>query len=129
MPIAFLKVVGHAAYDWKYESEPEPGLGGRTLPIPRDKTLGGTSSINAQICIRGHRRDYDRWSEAGLAGWSYAEVLPYFRRLESNWRGETPYHGGSGPISVSLMDYPDMLYGPLVAAAQAAGLPPNSTSK
>src|ERR1700677_3440725 len=66
MPIAFWKVVAHRASNWNYESEPEPGLNGRRLPIPRGKVLGGTSSINAQINIRGHRRDYDRWSEHGL---------------------------------------------------------------
>jgi choline dehydrogenase len=123
MPIAFLKVAAQGAYNWNYESEPEPGLNGRRLPIPRGKTLGGTSSINAQIYIRGHRRDYDRWSEQGLLGWSYAEVLPYFRRLENSWRGESLYHGVGGPISVTPMDYPDMLFEPLAQAAHAAGVP------
>ncbi|MET4170304.1 choline dehydrogenase [Bradyrhizobium sp. LA6.1] len=122
MPIAFLKVVADRASNWNFESEPEPGLNGRRLPIPRGKTLGGTSSINAQICIRGHRRDYDRWSEEGLTGWSYREVLPYFRRLENSWRGESTYHGVGGPISVSPMDYPDMLFEPLVKAAAASGI-------
>src|SRR5215470_11963247 len=125
MPIAFLKVVEHRASNWNFESEPEPGLNGRRLPIPRGKTLGGTSSINAQICIRGHRRDYDCWSEKGLTGWSYKEVLPYFRRLEDSWRGASAYHGVGGPISVTPMDYPDMLFEPLVEAAAAAGIPLN----
>jgi len=122
MPIAFLEVIAHRASNWNYESEPEPGLDGRRLPIPRGKTLGGTSSINAQICIRGHRRDYDFWSEQGLTGWSYAELLPYFKRLENHWRGATAHHGAGGPIQVSRMDHPDMLYEPLREAALAAGV-------
>ncbi|MBV8913443.1 MAG: GMC family oxidoreductase N-terminal domain-containing protein, partial [Acetobacteraceae bacterium] len=123
MPIAFLKVAEHRGFNWRYESEPEPGLNGRRLPIPRGKTLGGTSSINAMICIRGHRRDYDRWREQGLEGWGYDDLLPYFKRLETSWRGEGAFHGGSGPIKVSKVDLPDMLFEPLVAAAQAAGVP------
>jgi len=123
MPIAFIKVAEHRSYNWRYESEPEPGLNGRRLPIPRGKALGGTSSINAMICIRGHRRDYDRWREQGLEGWGYDDLLPYFKRLESSWRGEGPFHGGFGPIRVSPIDLPDMLFGPLVQAAQAAGIP------
>jgi choline dehydrogenase len=122
MPIAFLKAVARRKANWNYESEPEPGLNGRRLAIPRGKLLGGTSSINAQIAIRGHRRDYDRWSEQGLDGWSYAGVLPYFRRLENHWRGESAVHGAAGPISISRMDHPDMLYGPLREAAEAAGI-------
>lgn len=123
MPIAFLKVAHHRKYSWNYESEPEPGLNGRRLPIPRGRTLGGTSSVNAMICIRGHRRDYDLWRQRGLEGWGYADVLPYFRRLESSWRGEDAFHGGSGPVRVSRIDYPDMLFDPLVEAARRAGIP------
>jgi len=123
MPIAFVKVAADRASNWSYESEPEPGLNGRRFAIPRGKTLGGTSSINAQIYIRGHRRDYDRWSEGGLSGWSYADVFPYFKRLENSWRGASLYHGVGGPISVTPMDYPDMLFEPLVQAAEAAGVP------
>ncbi len=125
LPIAFLKVVASRTYNWKYESEPEPGMDNRRIPIPRGKALGGSSSINALICMRGHRRDYERLSEAGLEGWGYADVLPYFRRLETHWRGESLYHGGSGPIHVSPMDYPDMLFEPVREAALAAGIPHN----
>ena len=123
MPIAFIKVAEHKDYNWHYESEPEPGLDGRRLAIPRGKALGGTSSINAMICSRGHRRDYERWAEAGLDGWGYEDVLPYFKRLESSWRGETQFHGGSGPIRVSPIGGPDMLFEPLQEAAEAAGIP------
>ena len=123
MPIAFIKVAEHRSYNWHYESEPEPGLGYRRLAIPRGKALGGTSSINAMICSRGHRRDYQRWAEAGLHGWGYDDVLPYFKRLESSWRGETPYHGSSGPVRISPINGPDMLFEPLRQAAEAAGIP------
>ena len=122
MPIAFRTMAESRTYSWCYETEPEPGLNGRTLEIPRGRTLGGTSSINAMIAIRGHPRDYDLWAQQGLEGWSYAEVLPYFRRLERSWRGEGPYHGGDGPIRISPMDDPDLLYEPLRQAAMAAGV-------
>jgi choline dehydrogenase len=125
MPIAFQQVLKSRAYNWQLESEPEPGLYGRRLPIPRGRTLGGSSSINASIAIRGNPRDYDLWRQQGLVGWGYADVLPYFRRLESHWRGDGPYHGGDGPVQVTPIDHPDMLYEPMRQAAAAAGLPTN----
>jgi choline dehydrogenase len=125
MPIAFQRVLKGRAYNWHFESEPEPGLYDRRLPIPRGKTLGGSSSINASICIRGNPRDYDLWRQQGLVGWGYADLLPYFRRLERHWRGDGPYHGGDGPIRVTPMDHPDMLYAPMRQAAAAAGIPTN----
>jgi choline dehydrogenase len=125
MPIAFLKVANHRRFNWGYESEPEPGLGGRRLAIPRGRTLGGTSSINAMIAIRGNPRDFDLWRQQGLDGWGYADVLPYFRRLESHWRGASAYHGGDGPVRVSPVDFPDMMLEPLQRAAAAAGHPVN----
>ena len=123
MPLAFPKVAWGKIGTWQYKSEPEPGLHGRCLDIPRGRTLGGTSSINAMIAIRGHRRDYDRWSEMGLKGWSYAELLPYFKRLESSWRGAGPFHGGDGPVKISRMQGADLLWEPLLASALAAGIP------
>jgi choline dehydrogenase len=122
-PLAFLKVAMGGRGTWQYESEPEPHLYGRRLAVPRGRTLGGTSSINAMIAIRGHPRDYDLWSEQGLAGWSYAEVLPYFKRLETSWRGPGTWHGGSGPVKISRMAGPDLLWEPLLEAAEAAGVP------
>lgn len=123
MPLAFPRVALGRIGTWQFESEPEPGLNGRRLGIPRGRTLGGTSSVNAMIAVRGNRRDYDDWAAKGLAGWSYAEVLPYFKKLETHWRGASPYHGGSGPVHISRMDGPDLLWEPLVEAAQAAGIP------
>jgi choline dehydrogenase len=125
MPLAFQKVVQTASFNWNYETEPEPGLANRRLQVPRGRVLGGTSSINAMICMRGNPEDYDLWAKEGLEGWSYADVLPYFKRLETHWRGETAYHGGGGPIRVTPMDYPYMLYEPLRQAAMAFGIPLN----
>jgi choline dehydrogenase len=125
MPLAFPRVASGRIGTWRFLSEPEPELDGRRLAIPRGRTLGGTSSINAMIAIRGNRRDYDDWAARGLRGWSYAEVLPYFKRLESHWRGAGPYHGGAGPVSVSRVAGPDLLWEPLVEAAMAAGIAPN----
>ncbi|KPL67713.1 hypothetical protein SZ64_06030 [Erythrobacter sp. SG61-1L] len=122
MPLAFPRVALGRIGTWQFESEPEPALGGRRLGIPRGRTLGGTSSINAMIAVRGNRRDYDDWAAQGLVGWSFSEVLPYFRKLESHWRGETAWHGGSGPVGISLMEGPDLLWDEHRAAAEAAGI-------
>lgn len=123
MPLAFIPVASGRIGTWQYRTEPEPQLHGRQLDYPRGRTLGGTSSINAMIAIRGHRRDYDRWAASGLAGWSYADVLPYFKRLESSWRGAGPFHGAEGPVRITQMEGADLLWEPLRAAAQAAGVP------
>jgi len=123
MPIAFVQMSWHPRYIWRYETEPEPGLGGRTIPLRRGKTLGGTSAINGMIFARGHRRDYDLWAQHGLKGWSYADVLPYFKRLEKSWRGESRYHGGSGPIATIQVHHAQHLYEPLERAAVNFGLP------
>ncbi|MBO9601833.1 MAG: GMC family oxidoreductase N-terminal domain-containing protein [Novosphingobium sp.] len=123
MPLAFPRVALGRIGTWQFESEPEPELDGRRLGIPRGRTLGGTSSVNAMIAVRGNRRDYDDWAARGLDGWSFAEVLPYFKRLESHWRGEGPWHGGVGPLRISRMEGAELLWEPLRAAAEAAGIP------
>jgi choline dehydrogenase len=123
MPLAFTKVAAGRIGTWQYETEPEPGLNGRRLAVPRGRTLGGTSSINAMIAVRGHARDYDDWAALGLPGWSHADVLPYFKRLETSWRGAGPFHGGDGPVHISRMTGPDLLWDELRAAAEAAGIP------
>jgi choline dehydrogenase len=109
--------------NWAYESEPEPQLNGRRIPLPRGKVLGGSSTINAMLYSRGHPRDYDRWRDMGCEGWGYADVLPYFRRAETNWRGEGPYHGGSGPLQVNAIDTQDRLHEPVMNAARYLGYP------
>jgi len=123
MPLAFPRVALGRIGTWQFESEPEPALHGRKLGIPRGRTLGGTSSVNAMIAIRGNRRDYDDWASQGLDGWSFDEVLPYFKRLESHWRGASEWHGGSGPVRISRMEGPDLLWEQHLAAAGALGIP------
>jgi choline dehydrogenase len=88
-------------HDWDLETEPEPGLGGRRAYLPRGKVLGGCSSMNAMVYIRGNRSDYDEWAAGGAAGWAYDDVLPHFRRAEDNERGEDEFHGAGGPLAVS----------------------------
>ncbi|MDN5746757.1 MAG: GMC family oxidoreductase N-terminal domain-containing protein, partial [Nocardioidaceae bacterium] len=87
--------------DWDLDTEPEPGLSGRRAYLPRGKMLGGSSSMNAMIYIRGNRVDYDDWAAGGASGWSYQDVLPYFRRAEDNENGENEFHGANGPLSVA----------------------------
>jgi choline dehydrogenase-like flavoprotein len=100
MPIAFPMLL-KSSVDWDLLGEEEPGLGGRRLYLPRGKVIGGSGSINAMIYVRGNRADYDDWAAGGAEGWSYDEVLPYFKRSEDNERGEDPFHGAGGPLSVS----------------------------
>ena len=95
-PLAF-----KSSLDWDLYGEEEPGLGGRRLYLPRGRVIGGSSSINAMIYLRGHRADFDGWAEEGCTGWSYDEVLPYFKRSEDNERGESEFHGVDGPLAVS----------------------------
>ena len=122
MPLGFLKALGKPRYTWGYQTEPEPHLDNRVLPVPRGRLLGGSSSINGMFHIRGHPADYDEWEDAfGCPGWRFADVLPYFKRSESNFRGETPHHGGSGPIPVREIDTTHLLEDPLRRAAIAAG--------
>lgn len=125
MPLGFLRVVASDRYNWKFESEPEPGLNNRRLEIPRGKTLGGSSSINALMYIRGNAMDYDLWRQQGCEGWGYQDVLPYFKKLETSWRGENAYHGATGPIRTEPVDFPDMLFDDLRRATEAAGIPYN----
>ena len=100
MPMAFPMLL-KSSVDWDLLGEPEPGLGGRRLYHPRGKVLGGSGSINAMIYVRGNRADYDGWAAGGADGWSYDDVLPYFKRSEDNERGEDVFHGVGGPMSVS----------------------------
>jgi choline dehydrogenase len=122
MPMAFPKYVLRRDLNWNFESEPEPSLGGRRIEIPRGKGLGGSTMINGMVYARGHRRDFDGWAERGLAGWSYADVLPYFRKSEKSWLGENLYHGGSGELEI-VVPPTNMLYDELRAATIAAGFP------
>ena len=98
---AMFPLVFKSNLDWDLFGEEEPGLGGRRLYLPRGRVIGGSSSINAMIYLRGHRADFDGWAEQGCTGWSYDEVLPYFKRSEDNERGPDEFHGVGGPLSVS----------------------------
>ena len=126
MPLAFVLVQRDPRFTWQWVSEPEPAMNGRTMDIVAGRGLGGSSSVNGLIYTRGNRLDYDLWCQSGLRGWGYADVLPYFKRLENSWRGETRYHGGSGPISVEQVghtEFIDDIYDALEQAAVAAGYP------
>ena len=117
LPVAWSELF-KGPYDWDLDSETEPGLDDRRIFLPRGKVLGGCSSINAMIYIRGNSADYDAWAAAGATGWSYADVLPYFRRSEDNERGESRYHGVGGALGVSE----GRSLHPLSAAFVAAGV-------
>lgn len=123
IPLAFTQLWGRKASTWGLATAPEPGLDGRSLPIPRGKVLGGTSSINGMIFNHGQPGDYDQWAASGLDGWSYSELLPYFRAQEANWRGESDRHGARGPVGVSLHGHPSGLLADALAATAAAGYP------
>src|SRR5450631_2150627 len=120
MPLAWLSAAMSPRYTWGYVGESEPFCDQRQIPHMRGKLLGGTSSINGMMYSRGNAGDYDRWSAAGCRGWSYAEVLPYFKRSENNWRGAGPFHGTGGPLSVTRIPR-SRLYAPLVATAERLG--------
>jgi choline dehydrogenase len=112
-------------YDWAYFSEPEPALHGRKVFLPRGKVVGGSSSINAMIYMRGNKADYDGWAAAGATGWSYADVLPYFRKSEDNERGENEYHGVGGPLRVCDPHYRHPIMEAMLDAGVQAGHPFN----
>ena len=113
----------HTKLDWDFETEPEPHVDGRSLFVPRGKVLGGSSSMNAMLYVRGRPFDYDSWAAQGAPGWSYRDVLPYFIRSEDNVRGASEYHGVGGPLRVSEQRSPRPMNGRLLAASEAAGIP------
>jgi choline dehydrogenase-like flavoprotein len=114
-----------AAANYKYDTVPQKGLNGRIGYQPRGRGLGGSSAINAMVYIRGHRFDYDQWARLGATGWAYDDVLPYFRRAESNVRGSDPYHGADGPLSVSDQKWPNPGSLAFIEAARELQLPVN----
>lgn len=120
IPATFVRVIG-TARTWLYQSEPQPHAEGRVMHIPQGRTLGGGSSVNAMIYIRGQRQDYDTWAAMGARGWAYADVLPYFRRAENNQRLSNAWHGADGPQSVSDPRHRHPLSLAFVKAAQEAG--------
>jgi choline dehydrogenase len=113
-------------FNWLYETAPQPAMDGRRMYWPRGRILGGSSSINAMIYIRGQAADYDHWHKVGNAGWGYADVLPYFKKAERNERLHDDFHGGDGPLNVAERPYTNPLSHAFVAAAQQAGVPLNA---
>jgi len=127
MPGALSYPMNMKRYDWGYQSEPEPHLGGRRLACPRGKVIGGSSSINGMVYVRGHARDYDHWRDQGCDGWGYADVLPYFKRME-NWHdgghgGDAGWRGTDGPLHVSRGRRDNPLVRAFVEAGKQAGYP------
>ena len=124
IPVAF-PALFKSRWDWDLDSEPEPGLGGRRAYLPRGRMLGGSSSMNAMIYIRGARADYDEWAASGASGWGYDDALPYFLRSEDNERGASDYHGVGGPLRVSEGRSLSPLSDAFVQGAEQAGYPRN----
>ncbi|MBL8563153.1 MAG: choline dehydrogenase [Gemmobacter sp.] len=125
MPGALSYPMNMGIYDWGFQTEPEPHLGGRVLATPRGKVIGGSSSINGMVYVRGHAKDFDHWAEQGANGWSYADVLPYFRRME-NWHGETgdkAFRGHDGPLHITRGPRQNPLFNAFVEAGRQAGYP------
>ena len=121
MPAALSFPMSMSLYDWGFATEPEPHLGGRVLATPRGKVIGGSSSINGMVYVRGHARDFDHWAEQGAAGWSFADVLPYFKRMESAVDGEEGWRGTDGPMHVRRGKRLNPLYEAFVEAGRQAG--------
>jgi 4-pyridoxate dehydrogenase len=122
IPLGLGKMHEYRLHDWGYETEPEPELGGRRIDTMRGKVIGGSHSINVMAYVRGKSGDYDRWAQKGCTGWSYADVLPYFRRSESFEGGADPWRGGAGPMAVEYSRSTDSLNEAWVEAAKAAGI-------
>src|ERR1700680_3218444 len=125
VPLGYGKLFKENSVNWMYQTEPEPGLGGRQVFQPRGKVLGGSSSINGLLYVRGQHEDYDRWRQHGNAGWGYEDVLPYFKKAENQQRGADTYHGVGGPLPVSDWRHADPLSEGFVAAATETGIPTN----
>ena len=125
VPVGYFKTMHNPSTDWCYRTDSDPGLNGRTLDWPRGKVLGGSSAINGLLYVRGQKEDYDYWRQLGNEGWSYDEVLPYFRRAEDQERGADPFHGTGGPLAVSDMRARRDVCEALIAAAEELGIPRN----
>jgi choline dehydrogenase-like flavoprotein len=123
IPLGLGKMHEYHLHDWHYETEPDPNLNGRRLEAARGKVLGGSSSINVMAYTRGNRGDYDRWAQKGAHGWSYADVLPYFRRCESWEGGENAWRGKSGPLGTEWARTQDPLFDAWIEAGKALGYP------
>ena len=126
VPIGYSRLFANPRVNWMFESEPEAELEGRTMYQPRGKVLGGTSSINGMVYMRGNPADYDLWRQRGCAGWDWDSVLPYFRKAEDQERGGDAFHGSGGPLRVTDQAIDWELGDHFIAAAIEAGLPANN---
>src|SRR5580658_135699 len=123
VPLGLGKLHERRMFDWGFFTEPEPNLDGRSIEATRGKVLGGSSSVNVMAYTRGHPGDFDRWAQKGATGWSYADVLPYFKRCETFAGGANAWRGGAGPVGTEFAKTADPLFPAWIEAARAAGLP------
>ena len=126
VPIGFSGLLSEGKNNWNYMSAAEPGLAGRSIPLPRGKVWGGCSSINGMVYIRGQREDYDTWAEQGNTGWAYDDVLPFFKRSENYWGGASDYHGSGGPLDVNPVNKKLPVGDAFICAAIESGIPNNN---
>ncbi len=124
LPVGYYRTIFNTRLGWGYETEPDPGLNGRKVPWPRGKVLGGSSAINGLVYIRGQKEDFDHWRQLGNAGWSYDDVLPYFKRAEDQQRGADEFHGAGGPLAVSDAGQHELCEA-YIRACEAIGIPRN----
>ncbi|MEM1306167.1 MAG: GMC family oxidoreductase N-terminal domain-containing protein, partial [Pseudomonadota bacterium] len=123
IPVGYFKTLHNPNTDWCYKTEPDPGLNGRSIDWPRGKTLGGSSSINGLLYVRGQREDYDHWAQLGNRGWSYDDVLPLFKRSERHEDGADDFHGADGGLSVSTIRATSKIAEAFIDAAVEMGVP------
>lgn len=128
VPIGYFKTMHNPNTDWCYKTEPDPGINGRRLEWPRGKVLGGSSSLNGLLYVRGQKEDYDDWAALGNKGWSYDEILPYFIKSEDQERGADKYHGVGGPLQVSNIKIRREICDKFIDAAEQVGIPRNEDS-
>jgi choline dehydrogenase len=122
VPISFARFINRPGVNWLYASEPQDNTGGRAIPVPRGRMLGGSSAINGMVWVRGQRQDYDHWAQLGNRGWSYQDVLPIFRAMESYAGGEDEIRGRAGPLKITDSDESGRLYDSFFAAAESIGI-------
>jgi len=125
IPVGYFKTMHNPATDWCYKTEPDRGINNRSLQWPRGKVLGGSSSLNGLLYVRGQAEDYDRWQELGNQGWSFKAVLPYFKKSEDQERGESEFHGVGGPLKVSDLRLRRPIADFFMQAATETGIPLN----
>ncbi len=125
VPIGFARLIDNPKANWCYDSEPEENTGGRRIAVPRGRLLGGSSSINGMVFVRGQAQDFDTWAQLGNRGWSYRDVLPFFKSMESYTGGDDEFRGRDGPLKVSDLDETGPLYDSLLAAAGEIGIERN----